>query len=51
MPYPTVPLATTGTNQTTVGAPGANTPAAQIGAISPTDLATQLQATASSYGS
>ena len=44
-------LATTGTNQTTTGAPGANTPAAQIGAISPSALAAQLQATASSYGS
>ena len=43
-------LATTGTNQTTTGAPGANTPAAQIGAISPSALAAQLQATASSYG-
>ena len=44
-------LATTGTNQTTTGAPGTNTPAGQVASISPSALAAQLQATASSFGS
>ena len=46
VPYPTVALATTGTDQTTIGAPGANTPAAQIGAITPQQLAAQTLAAA-----
>ena len=39
-------LQSTGTNQTTVGGPGANTPASQIYSVSPQDLSAQLLAAA-----